>query len=459
MRRKKAQTLLLIFLCGVWSVRAQNQDALQQLLQTEGLKQAAVGISVKSVSDGKKILDYQAEMALTPASVMKLLPTWLALQEKGPDFQFHTPVYYTGEVKEGVLAGDIIIKAQGDPALESKYFPQQSFLKVLVNGIKSKGIQNIQGRIIVEGVRKGTEIPGSWPWEDVSNYYAALYLPFNYRDNTYTLQFRSGEPGKPAELISVVPALPGVKIQSEVKAAGDHQDNAWIFGGPYSSVLCVKGTIPARRSAFKVKGAIHDPATVFTAEMVRELIRNGISIDQRTLAIKGEKGLITLHSPILAEIVFHTNKSSVNLFAEALGYLSARNEWAEKIKVALGQIGIDASGMILKDACGLSPMNAVPARLFTDLLVYTGQQKQDTFVRSLPVAGIDGGLAGYSYASPGLKNKLKAKTGSMSGVRCLAGYITRNNGEELAFTILVNHYTCTVAQLQEAMGKFLSSFL
>ena len=71
--------------------------------------------------------------------------------------------------------------------------------------VEKKGIRRIQGKVIIEGARKGVRIPGSWPWEDVSNYYAALYLPFNYKDNTFTLQFRSGEAGKPVELISVTP--------------------------------------------------------------------------------------------------------------------------------------------------------------------------------------------------------------------------------------------------------------
>ena len=60
---------------------------------------------------------------------------------------------------------------------------------------------------------------------------------------------------------------------------------------------------------------------------------------------------------------------------------------------------------------------------------------------------------------PELKNKMKAKTGSMSGVRALAGYLTAADGTQLAFTIIVNHYTCTVSQLQKAIGKFLSFFI
>lgn len=456
---KRSGLWLLFFLCWTWSVPAQNQSVLQQLLQTKGLKQAAVGISVRAVADGRKVLEYCPDMALTPASVMKLLPSWLALREKGEKYQFRTPVYYSGELKDGVLAGNIIVVSQGDPTLDSRYFPKRSFLQDLVAAVEKKGIRRIQGKVIIEGARKGVRIPGSWPWEDVSNYYAALYLPFNYKDNTFTLQFRSGEAGKPVELISVTPFLPGTEVRNEVIAATDKRDNAWIFGGPYSPVLYVKGTIPANRAVFRVKGAMHDPAAVFVSELETVLLKNNICVEQKEITSGERYELLSVGSPSLGEIVFHTNKSSVNLFAEALGCLAAGDDWSVRVEETLKQAGVDASGMVLKDACGLSPMNAIPARVFTDLLVNVGQQRQTALLNSLPQAGADGGLAGYCHASPELKNRLKAKTGSMAGVRCLAGFVTRKSGEQLAFTILINHYTCTTAELQRAVGKFLNSFL
>lgn len=67
----------------------QYQEALQQLLETEGLEHAAIGISVKKVANGQPVVTYQDQMALTPASVAKIIPTWFALQEKGKNFRFH----------------------------------------------------------------------------------------------------------------------------------------------------------------------------------------------------------------------------------------------------------------------------------------------------------------------------------------------------------------------------------
>lgn len=447
--------LILICLLG-FAARGQVGVSLQQLLKTDGLKNAAIGISVKRVNDGKEILAHCPDMALTPASVMKLIPTWFALQEKGEDFRFKTPVLYTGTIKDGILSGDLIVGAGGDPCPDSRYFPDHSLLSAIVAALQKSGVRQIQGRVIVEGGAVGTDIPGSWTWEDISNYYGALYLPFNYRDNTYVLQFQSGKSGTPAKLTGVTPALPGVRIRSEVRASAANKDNAWIFGGPYTTELCVRGTIPAERPDFKVKGAMHNPAVVFESELTGILKKNGITVSGKACPETGRKELLNLSSPRLEEIIYHTNKSSVNLFAEALGKLAGGDSWPDKVKVLFAGAGIEASGIMLKDACGLSPSDAVPAVVFTDLLVFAGRKNRTAFVRSLPVAGVDGGLTGYCHSFPQLKNKLKAKTGSMSGVRCLSGYITNRMGDPLAFTILINHYSCTTPQLQHAVGQFLS---
>ena len=249
-----------------WGVQGQPEVALKQLLETPGLNHAAIGISVKKVGDGTTVLAHQAGMALTPASVTKLLPTVFALQERGKDFRFKTRVGYTGKIQDGTLTGDLILVAAGDPTLESRYFPNHSLLSPIVTALEKAGIQRIDGSIRVEGALPGVNIPGSWPWEDVSNYYAALYLPFNYRDNTCFYHFQTGVAGTPAKLKEIVPALPGVKIVNEVTAAAGNRDDARVFGGPYSEVLCIRGTLPQNRTLFKVKGAILRAFTIWVSK-------------------------------------------------------------------------------------------------------------------------------------------------------------------------------------------------
>lgn len=433
------------------------QPALEKLLHTPGLGHAAIGISVRDAGTGTSVVDYRQEMALTPASVAKLLPTWLALREKGPDFRYRTTVCTTGQVVQGVLNGDLKIMASGDPTLESRYFPEQHFLEPIVLALRKAGISRIRGRILVEPAGMATAVPGSWVWEDVSNYYAALCQPFNYRDNTYVLSFSTGEAGSPARLKSITPALPGIRLENNVIAAEENKDDAWIFGGPYSDVLAVEGRIPAHRPDFRVKGAMHRPELFFVQELTARLRQDGVTVAQEVLPDREKKILLKLQSPPLAEIVRHTNKSSVNLFAEAAGRLVAGETWPAQAPAWLSREGLSPQGVTLKDACGLSPLNAVPAEVFTDLLLIAHRTGEKVFTRSLPLAGTDGGLNAYVRAAPVLKGRLQAKTGSMSGVRCLAGYLYLPSGKTLAFTILINHYTCSPARVQEAVAGFLAA--
>ncbi len=455
---KKACLIILMWGIG-YIARGQYTEALYEFLANPGLKYAAIGLSVKQVSDGREILSYHADMALTPASVAKIIPTWFALQEKGENYRYKTPVYYTGDIHNGVLRGNIILQASGDPTLDSRYFPNHSALKALVDTIRKSGIRQIEGTIIVENAKDGMAIPGSWLWEDISNYYGALYLPFNYRDNTYTLHFKTGTVGTRAELLSVEPFLPGIRIENEVMVAADNKDNAWIYGGPYSSVFRVAGTLPPNRADFCVKGALHRPACTFVHELMKMLSEEEIVIHQKLLPIKRKNEWFCLYSPALKDIVYHTNKSSVNLFAEALGRLVTNETWQEKVVALFSGVGIDAAGCMLHDACGLSPMNAIPAQVLTDLLVYIGRNKHTAFLSSLSVAGIDRNVSVYSYSCPKLKNRMQAKTGSMSGIRSLTGYLIQNNGNKLAFTLLINHYTCSLSQLQNSVSQLFSALL
>lgn len=469
---KYLATAVCVF-CVVMSYAQQRGD-IKKLTGQPGMKNASVGISVKRVSDGKMLAEYNPELSLKPASVTKLFATVFALKEKGKDYRYRTDVFYSNAIDNGVLNGDIVVDATGDPVLDSYYFPGSAFVGRLAAAIERAGIKKINGRILIRGKIKTRALPGSWPWEDLSNYYAAEYMPFNYRDNSYTVKFKSGNAGTLTKLLSVVPPQPGIRFENQVMASAAKGDDAWIFGGPYSDVMCIKGSIPQNRPVFEIKGAMNRPADSFTSELTDLLKQKGIMIAGQELKNNGEVKLYSAVSPAIGDIVYYTNKVSVNLFAEALGYLATSGDYNEGVCSLLKKAGINASGVILKDACGLSPQNAVPAGVFTDLLVWAKRDIGDAFVRSLPVAGgtdkldetnkslnsrLNAGLNGYYGGNQLLLNNLRAKTGSFAGVRCLAGYITDRSGELLAFTILINNYTCSSAILQQGVRDFLLSVI
>ncbi len=202
------RTVLLLAVAGCSLPLCGQQAALQKLLHTDGLKSASVGISVKSVADGKSVVEYRSGKSMQPASVVKLFSTTLALKEKGATFRYKTPVWRTGSVRNGVLYGDIVVEACGDPSPDSRHFPEHRLTERLVREVKAAGIGKICGDIWVESDGLSAALPGSWLWEDISNYYGSGWFPFNYRDNTYELLFTTGAVGSPARLIGVEPAVP-----------------------------------------------------------------------------------------------------------------------------------------------------------------------------------------------------------------------------------------------------------
>ena len=409
---------------------------------------------MKNVETGQVVYEHNPGMALRPASVIKLLSSALALKREGDSLTYTTRVFYTGRIENGALLGNIVIQAGGDPTLDSKYFPQAGFMDSLVSKVENLGIQRIHGNIIIETEGEPARIPGSWPWEDVANYYGALYHSFNYRDNTYTITLKSGKSGTQTKIVSVVPAVPGVKLRNEVMASAKHGNDAWIYGGPEAATLLIQGTIPANRSSFAVKGAMHHPDACFRAELEKRLKGKGIVLDKQKIKEGEHHALLTMVSPFLKDIVYYTNKNSVNLFAEALGKLISPTDYAKTVKAELSDMGIDSCGITLKDASGLSPANAVPAEVFTDVLIWARRYLSDAFVLSLPRGNVDWSLRIYSD-HPVLRGNVVAKTGSMSGVRALAGYLKMRQGETLAFTILVNNYVGDPVKVQECMRDLL----
>ena len=441
-------------LISMASALGQIRTAGRNLWGRDEVKHAAIGVCVKNVETGQIVYEHNPQMALRPASVIKLLSSALALKREGDSLTYTTKFFYTGEIDEGRLFGNIVIQAGGDPTLDSKYFPKACFIDSLVSKVVNLGIKRIHGNIIVETEGEPASIPGSWPWEDVANYYGALYHSFNYRDNTYTINLKSGKPGTQTKIVSVVPSVPGIKLRNEVMASVKNVNDAWIYGGPEAAMLLIQGMIPANRSSFAVKGAMHHPDACFRAELEKRLKEKGVLLDKQRIEEGERHALLSLDSPFLKDIVYYTNKNSVNLFAEALGELISPTDYARTVKVELSHIGIDSCGITLKDASGLSPANAVPAEVFTDLLIWAKGHLSDAFVSSLPRGNVDWGLRVYSD-HPVLRENVIAKTGSMSGVRALAGYLKNQKGETLAFTILVNNYVGDPVKVQEIIRDLL----
>lgn len=447
---------LFVFSLSFLTLTAQHgfENRLNILLNKPEYRNATVGIQVSDIVSDENIFSLNANRLLIPASTMKLVTTASALEILGADYLFKTILAYSGKIeKNGILNGDLLVKGGADPALGSEYFKDYyfEFLKNWAKQIKAAGIRKVNGNLVLDGsIYDSEKVPATWIWEDLGNYYGAGANAFTVYDNLFRITFQSSvKAGDPTKIIATYPLIEGINIRNEVLSSEKNSDNAYVFGSPLDKSRVVRGTIPANRTAFTIKAAIPNPEEILATDFQNALANEGIFFSGKiSFAQAGHKKNQTVfiqESPTLAEIAKVLNHESVNLFAEHfLKQIAVEKEGAGNRGKAIDLVcnywkgkGLQIEEIFMEDGSGLSHFNAVSPAFFVRLLKYMANN--DAFVNSLPLAG-KGTLDRFN---PTLfsGNTLRAKSGSMTRVRCYAGYLNTDKGNKLAFSIMFNHFS------------------
>lgn len=445
--------------CLFWSsTYAQIEQSFESFIHSSALQGAAVGISFKDVTTGNSIFEYNTNQFFYPASIQKVITTSTALQLLGAGYQYETKVYYSGSIKEGSLNGNLIIEPSGDPTTNSKHF-KNDLLGQVLGQLKLKGITRLAGEVIILTDKSLHNTPQTWLFEDIGNYYGVAPQLFNYKENMYTLSFLQKANGlTPAieEIDVPVPYKFDLKLTCSSVTTGDH---SFILGAPFSLEREIVGTISSGSSTFKVKGANAHPSFTFIEELAKE-----ISIEHRQFDDASKTEILSLKSNVLSSIIRITNYESINLFAEGifntLG-LVFTNKYTTEAGISVVKDFIkqgkkaDSKQIIIMDGSGMSRLNAMTPNFASNWMCDFYENKD--FVNSLPVSGVSGTMQYLNNIA--LKGKVQAKSGSAEGVINYAGYITKNNGEVLAFSIFVNNAFQSRYAIRKEIGAFLESML
>ena len=423
---------------------------------------ASVSLCVADADKGNVLIDYNSGISLTPASVMKLITSAAALELLGPDYTFKTKIGYTGSINKrwGRLKGNIIITGGGDPALGSKYFPQQykDFMPAWITEIKKLGIKRIKGNIIVDdSYYDFLPVPGKWLWEDTGNYYGAGAYGLSVFDNTYEIHLKTLSDSTLPVIKEFIPAEGKTELTNFLIAA-DSTDEGYVYAAPYSIKGWMAGSIPINQDDFVLKASISDPPQFFARTIYDKLKSAGFKVSGIPETVRSEKKPIVetivpiteISSPRLAEIIEVLNHESVNLFAEHLikelgKKYNNKGTTASGAKVILEFLknsGIDTNGMFIEDGSGLSPLDAINTRELVRLLVFMKEKGKyfSDYYASLPDAGKEGTLKN-TFKDPLFNSRLRAKSGSMTRVRSYAGYFTTKSGKKMVFSIIINNYS------------------
>ena len=462
--------LLVAFVTSIFFVfpqKSYSQNNLASLLdKTEkdsALVQGFFAFSLRDASTGKILAERNAEKLLKVASCLKLFSTATALELLGKDFTFQTHLAYDGNIQAGTLNGNIYIVGGGDPTLGSKDWKakmnDQEILAHWTKIIAKQGIRKINGSVIAYDAYFGEyTLPRGWIWEDIGNYYGSCAYGLNFNDNEYVLYLQPNEKiGEPAQLLRTEPELPFLKFEGKIITAEKSTgDNAYIFVSPKENTRFVEGSIPAG-ATFAIKGALPNPPLTTAYLLHQALLKKGIPISQEPKSTKQKavwKIIDTQTSPTLAEIVEQTNIYSINLYAEAL-YRQINKDNKTTLIDFWRKKGLFLNEKNIDDGSGLSQKNYVSAHQLTQLLSIMFQSKnKEVFYKSLPTAGFSGTMVNWGKNSI-LQGNLRAKTGSMSGVIALAGYLKNNKGETLCFSLIANQYTGKYSYIRQLFEKVL----
>lgn len=450
------------------------------------------GIQVVDLGSGKTLYERNANHFFVPASNTKLFTTALALARLGGDFTFQTRVVAGAPPDAaGRVQGPLVLVGGGDPNLSARVLPYRvgpatgdplAALDDLAAQVAVRGVKRVDGDIVGDDTWYVWQpyAPG-WALDDPLYDYGAPVSALAVNDNAFTLSVRPGAGEGDLAAVELNPAMEYYAIDNRVRtvAAGGER-RIQYDRGPGGFELRLWGSMPLRDQGEDLMLGIEDPARYAAMAFRRALEEHGIEVEGRAVArhlypdsvpdLKGASAsapaasgfeLARRVSASLLEDLRVTDKVSQNLHAElalrAVGRarrnVGSREAGIEELNAFLGEMGVKPEAFSINDGSGLTRLNLVtPAAVVKLLRHMHASPVRESWISLLPVGGRDGTLISRFGDSPAA-GRVHAKTGSLSHVSALSGYIERRNGRWVAFSILVNNYNGPAADVRVIMDR------
>jgi D-alanyl-D-alanine carboxypeptidase/D-alanyl-D-alanine-endopeptidase (penicillin-binding protein 4) len=440
---------------------------LEQALarEVESARRAAreVGVHVVDLAAERAIYEFEAAQPRILASNTKLLTTAAALAELGPGFRFETRVALRGEVRDGVLEGDLAIHGAGDPNISGRFHDGDAYavFREWARALAERGVSRVAGDLyLVNGIFEAPRVHPDWPKDQLSTWYEAPVEALSFNDNCVLVRVWPAGRSGARPVVETVPALDYFRIRNSAKTGDGRGNRLYVTREDASDTIVVSGTIGRSSGRIDVWVAVHDPVAYFSAALRGALAEQGITVAGATRPVHGPQPgawevVATFESPIERTLEV-TNKRSQNFYAESLAKLlgfrrSGQGSWlsaSEAIGAFLLELGVPAGEFRIADGSGLSRGNLASPRALTTLLarMYFHDFGRE-FVRTLPHSGEDGLRWERRLAAPPYRENVFAKTGTIRGVSTLSGYAKAASGRVYAFSILCNQVRSTSAAM------------
>jgi serine-type D-Ala-D-Ala carboxypeptidase/endopeptidase (penicillin-binding protein 4) len=463
---------------------------IERLITRPGWRGAQWSVTVVSLDRGDTLVAHAPDLALAPASNMKLFTTAAALYYLGPQYRYTTFLLADGPIENGVLQGDLIVYGTGDPTFSDRFRQKMAPWNAFADTLAALGIREVRGNIVADASYfGGSGTATGWQEDYMNASYAAPASALSFAENVATLHIKPATEVGARPEVRLIPGGEGIAIQNEATTV--QRGRTWVHAmrTSYNGPVLLRGQVAKNTLGMIRTVVISDPPRWAGAVLRETLQKRGITVTGQVTSVEtGEQSPLTgrmifapafsdrppvrvlaMHeSPPLIDILEVVNKKSHNLLAEQTLRTVGR--------VALGEGTVEAGARAVQhlltteaqgqapnvqiyDGSGLSVLNRVTTRSIVHLLSFMSKSPMwQDYWYTLPESGARDGL--HRMGGTAAVGNLRAKTGTIDNVSALSGYVRAANGERLAFSIISNNVPSTwpAKRIEDAIGARLAAF-
>ena len=417
------------------------------------------GILIQTLSSDQTLYNREAQQYFIPASTTKLFTTAAALRQLGSQYRIRTSVYSNNN-------GVVRVVGRGDPSLTDVQ------LRDLAQQLKRQGISQVQQLILQDDYFQGSPIHPTWEWEDLVADYGAPVNSSIVNQNAIALILQPQKLGQPLQFRWNDPlAFWQWQVENNAVTGDTGTENSLqvngVLGKPF---LQINGQLAVDAEPEQIDLPVRDPAENFLRHFELALQGEGIRILSAIVGSasnqsESDRELAAVESPPLSQLIADTNQPSNNVYAESLlktigvnnkddqKQLNTEEKGLQALKAILTNLGVDPKSYDLVDGSGLSRHNLISPSALVQLLKGMAQLPEAEIYRtSLPVAGVSGTLKNR-FINTTAAGIVQAKTGTMTGVNTIAGYVDAPNYEKLVFSIMLNQSDLPAKNIRPAIDE------
>jgi len=441
--------ILLLSCIGWTSGSAQLPDRLQRILSAHDIPPANVSVVVQALGTEQPVLSHHPLQPRNPASVIKLVTTWVSLDVLGPTYTWPTEVYFLGERNGWSLDGDLAIKGYGDPFLVTEEF------RKLLRAVRHLGLTEINGDLVIDDTVfvDAAGDPGEFDGDAFRTYNV---LPNALLVNYKAIRYQFGiYPDGDGVLVTTDPTLANLEIVNRLnlvagRCRGYQAGITVDVRGEAADRVFLSGNFPAACAPYALtRTALQHDAYAYGvfATLWREL--GGVHAGgwRRGTVSEQLEPILVWESPPLLEVIRRINKFSNNVMTRQLLYTlgveasdrpGTRAGGIDAIHDHLASQGLNVDSLVIDNGAGLSRRTRISAQLLANMLELAQRPPYGAeYVASLSIGGLDGTTRRRFDGDEAL-GRSHVKTGSLDDVAAIAGYVHASSGATYVVAAMIN---------------------